>query len=220
MKFMEYVLARQTMVSQQLRTTGVLNEKVLAVMGTLPREAFVASTWQTVAYADTYLPIGHEQVMLEPKEQGRIVQALAIQPQDVVLEIGTGTGYFTAILAQLAKFVYSIEIFPDFVTTAQARLQQLNIDNVQLINDDAYLGWQKYMPYDVICITAAVPEYPENFKMGLKVGGRLCAIVGNAPAMYCLLITRTGDTTWEEVVLFETSVPLIISVEKSNSFKF
>ncbi len=217
---MNYENARTLMLSQQLRPHGVLEQKILNIMGDLPREHFVAENLRPLAYADAILPIGEQQIMLAPKEQGIIVQTLSINKNDTILEIGTGSGYLTAILAKLGQTVTSIEIINEFNIAAKQRLQDLAIDNVELIADDANNRWQQSAPYDVICITAGLALYPENYKQGLKVGGRLFAIIGTAPTMRALVITRIAEETWSETILFETVVPEMLNAPLPEAFNF
>lgn len=215
---MNYENARNIMLTQQLRPHGVLEQKVLNVIGNLPREQFVAENLRPFAYADTTLALGQQQIMLAPKEQGIIVQALSINPGDTILEIGTGSGYLTAILANLGQTVTSIEIINEFTIAAKQRLQALAIDNIKFIADDANHCWQQSAPYDVICITAGLALYPENYKQGLKVGGRLFAIIGTTPTMRALMITRIAEETWSETTLFETVVPEMINAPQPETF--
>lgn len=208
------------MLKQQLRATGILAKDVLQQFSEIPRQAFVPEQFVDLAYADCTLALNHEQRMLQPKEQAKIVQALNIHPSDNILEIGTGTGYLTAILAKLGNYVHSYDIFLDFTEKAQQTLAEIHIDNVALITDDANQAWDKHSPYDVICCTAGLPLYPEHYKQGLAVGGRLFAIVGTAPSMQAMLITRIAEETWSEVILFETTVPEMINAPRPEPFNF
>jgi protein-L-isoaspartate(D-aspartate) O-methyltransferase len=212
--------ATENMVKQQLRATGVLNDRVLQAIKNTQRENFVPEAFKELAYADCVIDLGHEQIMLQPKEQAKIAQCLSIQPTDSILEIGTGYGYLTALLAQLGKSVDSYDIFIEFTEQAATHLKQQKIDNVQLITDDANNTWDQHGPYDVICCTAGLPLYPEDYKQGLTVGGRLFAIIGAAPSMQAMLITRDDEQTWSETVLFETVVPVMKNASKPKSFNF
>ena len=208
------------MLKQQLRATGVFDKDVLTQFAEIPRQHFVPEPFIDLAYADCTLALAHDQILLQPKEQARIVQALAIQPNDNILEIGTGTGYLTAILAKLGRYVHSYDIYLDFTEKAQLKLAEINIDNVSLITDDANYNWDKNGPYDVICCNAGLPLYPESYKQGLNVGGRLFAIVGTAPSMQAMLITRIAEETWSETILFETTVPEMINAPHPETFNF
>jgi len=212
--------ARTNMITQQLRTWEVLDEAVLNAVKTTPREAFVPSAYQKLAFADMNIPLAHNQVMLTPKEEARLLQALNLQTTDTVLEIGTGSGYMTALLARLAKQVYSIDIFPDFTQQAQIKLAAHNINNVSLLTADAARGWEQQSPYDAIIITGALPFLPQNFRNNLKPGGRLVAILGQAPAMEATVIKYNAHSGWSEEKLFETVVPLLLNAEQLPAFTF
>lgn len=217
---LDKVKASENMIKQQLRTSGVLADNVLQQIAHIPREHFVPEQYQDLAYADCVLEIGHHQIMLQPKQQAILIQSLNIKPSDVVLEIGTGTGYLTAVMAKLAQHVYSYEIHEDFTALARQNLIDLNIDNVSLINDDANSSWAKHGPYDVICCTASMPLYPEDIKQSLTVGGRMFTIVGQAPTMQAMLISCVANQTWNEQVLFETNVPALINAPCPEPFNF
>ncbi|MBC7781948.1 MAG: protein-L-isoaspartate O-methyltransferase [Proteobacteria bacterium] len=212
--------ARYNMVEQQIRTWDVLDPAVLALLTELPRERFVPPDMQALAFADLDLPIGHEEVMLAPKMQARIAQELALAPTDTVLEIGTGTGYLTALLARLAASVTSIEIHADFAEGARARLAGLGIDNTRIEVGDAARGWSGGGPYDAIVLTGSVPMLPDVFQKSLRHGGRLFAIVGEAPMMSARLISRASDTAFTAVTLFETVVPPLVNAQRPSRFVF
>ena len=149
--------------------------------------------------------------MFMPMEEARLLEALKIQPSDSILEIGTGSGYMTALLAKLGKFVYSIDIFPDFCVEAQSKLTAHGISNVKIINADATQGWDQQVPYDVIVISGALEVLPENFRKSLKPGGRIFAIVGTSPAMEATVLTFHQKGDWLEDILFETVVPPLLN---------
>jgi protein-L-isoaspartate(D-aspartate) O-methyltransferase len=208
------------MVQQQIRPWKVLDFDVLDVMGRLPREKFVAPELQSLAYADTSLPLGNGQVMLTPKEQGRIAECLQLSRGDRVLEVGTGSGYLTAVLASLAGQVTTVDIFDDFVESARSRLNELGIDNVQWEVGDAANGWDKGAPFDAIAITGSLLEVPDVYKQSLKVGGRLFCIVGVEPAMQARLIVKTGDDAFSDTGIFETLVPRLVHAPEPVQFQF
>lgn len=212
--------ARTNMLSQQLRAWGVLDDQVLDVMQQVPREAFVMPHYKEMAFADLSLPIGHGQVMLPPKEEGRFLQALQIHSKDSILEIGTGTGYFTALLAKLGQQVTSVDIFSDFTGNARSKLTRFNLQNIILETGNAAQGWEKHSQYDVIAITGSLPILPDYFKQALTIGGRLVAVLGQAPAMQATLIQRTSKNSWKQTVLFETvTLPLLESLHP-DTFTF
>lgn len=207
--------ARINMIKQQCRAVGVLDDEILDLFKKVPREHFVPSKFESLAFADTQIPLGHEQVMLAPKEEARILKAITIQPNDRVLEIGTGSGFFTALLAQQAKHVDSVEIFEDFVALATKKLAELNIHNISVQTADGSLRDKKNIQYDVIVITSSVLKIPKHFLHQLSENGRLFVFVGNSPLVEATLITHHQTTK-----LFETWVPPLIDAEKRNAFQF
>lgn len=212
--------ARFNMVEQQIRTWEVLDQRVLDVIMATPRDEFVAARYRTLAYADLALPLAHGEVMLHPKMEARILQALNVQPGDTVLEVGTGSGYVTALLAQLGKQVYSVEIHPDLMADAGRRLRARQLHNVTLEEGDASQGWEDHTPYDAIAITGSLPALPESFKHSLTVGGRLFAVIGTSPVMEAVLVTRVGANEWTRVSLFETEVPPLVHARPPQRFIF
>lgn len=212
--------AHSNMVRQQVRPNEVLDDRVLAAMSEVPREAFVEPELSGLAYADVQLPIGCGQTLLPPMVEGRILQALALQTDETVLEIGTGSGYFTALLAKLAGRVITVEYFKELSNQAQARLAELDVHNVEFHVGDASKAWPMADRIDAIVITAAFVTLPEEFLYSLKVGGRLIAVVGKAPAMSVQLIKRVSEWDWQTTSLFETVVPAMIHAEPKAEFEF
>ncbi|HFE38134.1 MAG TPA: protein-L-isoaspartate O-methyltransferase [Gammaproteobacteria bacterium] len=217
---MNFEKARYNMVEQQIRTWTVLDNHVLDVMEQLPREHFVPEKYKQMAYADLAIPLDHNQVMMPPKIEAHALQALNIQPEDNILEIGTGSGYLTALLATLGSHVDSVDIYSDFQKAAAEKLTSLAIDNVSMIEGDASQGWGKPKQYDAIVITAALPELPEQYKQALAIGGRLFAVLGEGIVMQAVLVHRTHGDEWEQKSLFETALPLLINSEKPQAFVF
>jgi protein-L-isoaspartate(D-aspartate) O-methyltransferase len=212
--------ARFNMIEQQIRTWEVLDPAVLDLLGRVPREDFVPVKYRNLAFADLNIPLGHGQVMMAAKVEGRLIQALGIKPDDAVLEVGTGSGYLTALLASLAKHVYSVDIFPEFKTQTQQKLAAQGLSNVTIETGDAALGWERHGPYDVIVITGSFPLYPEHYQRNLRVNGRMFVITGRAPAMEALLVTRVGETDWMRESLFETDIPALINAPQPQPFVF
>ena len=220
---MDFEKARFNMVEQQVRPWDVLNPRVLDVISEVPRENFAPDEYKTLAYVDTRIPLGsyeeHPCDMANPVIEGRILQALDIQDDDLALEIGTGSGYLTACMAKLGRHVDSVDINEDMTAMAEKNLEALGIDNVNLSTGDASKGWQQKRNYDVIAITAALESIPDSYKKLLKPGGRLFVVTGEAPAMTAQLVTRTGENSWTVEDLFETSIePMIQPVKQEFEF--
>lgn len=217
---MNMELAHINMLKHQIRACDVLDAKVLQALAHTTREYFVPTEYKHLAYADCPLPLEHGQVMMTPREEGKVLQALNIHPSDTILEIGTGSGYLTALLAKLGKLVYSVDLFSDFTACAQSKLSALAISNVKLITADGVRGWEEKAPYDVIVITGALPILPREFRISLAKGGRLFAILGEAPIRKAYLITRHGEHQFTETILFETDTPLLLHAPVLHSFTF
>jgi protein-L-isoaspartate(D-aspartate) O-methyltransferase len=216
--------ARFNMIEQQIRTWEVLDPRVLQLLNEVPRENFVPAEYQGLAFADIEIPLGHGQTMLSPKLEGRILQALNVQKSHTVLHIGTGSGYFTALLASLAKQVISVEIEADLSAQAAKNLAKNNIQNVTLEVADGTLGRPNdkrgYEHYDVIVYTGSSPVEPANVRQQLAIGGLMFIVLGNVPAMQATLIQRVSKTGYKEDVLFETCIPELINAPQVEQFEF
>ena len=210
--------ARFNMVEQQIRPWDVLDMQVLDLLGRVKREQFVPPASRDMAFMDMELPLGLNASMWQPKLEARAVQALRLQPRDRVLEVGSGSGYLTALLANLAEHVTSVEIAPELHAFAEKNLAAQKIDNVTLMLGDAANGWAG--EYDAIVLTGSVPVLPEAFLKSLKPGGRLFAIVGDAPAMQARLITCVEPGKFDSVTLFETSVAPLRNAPQPERFVF
>ncbi|MQY51540.1 protein-L-isoaspartate O-methyltransferase [Rhodocyclus tenuis] len=217
---MDFEQARFKMIEQQIRPWDVLDPTVLDLLSEVRREDFVPPALKSLAFADLDLPIGKGRHMLPPKIEARLLQELTVRSSDVVLEVGAGTGYMAALLASTAEFVVAIESDADLAAIAERNLAQAGFANVSVEVGDGSRGWAEQAPYDVIVISGALPELPREFLTQLKVGGRLVAIVGAAPAMEAILVTRTDEDAWSTVNLFETVVPLLNNVAPSRPFVF
>jgi len=213
-------MARYKMIVQQIRTWNVIDDEVLDLLYEVRREEFVPQTYRQAAFVDMKIPLGQGQVLLEPKMEARIVQELRIKKTDKILEVGTGCGYMTALLAKRGAHVYSVEIVSEFKKIAEANLKAHNIENVTLEQGDAAHGWPAHAPYDVIAITASTPVLPDNFKSSLNVGGRLFAIVGEDPVMEAELITCVAPGEFIVTKMFETSIPALINAAQAERFVF
>jgi len=210
--------ARFNMIEQQIRPWEVLDQRVLDLMYEVPRENFVPMAYRNLAFADINIPLAHDQVMMFPNVEGRLLQALMLTPKDTVLEIGTGSGYLTALLAKSAKHVDSVDIFDAFASEAEKKLVALNIHNVSCETGDAINGWNMYTRYDVIVLTGSVPVLESHFLSQLNEGGCLFAIVGEEPVMQAQLINRITDEEFNTEVLFETSLPPLVGAPEQDRF--
>lgn len=211
--------AREQMITQQIRTWNVLDERVLQTLRSVPRERFVPDIYRDLAFADTNLPLTHDQVMLAPKIEGRILQTLNIQGSDQVLLIGAGSGHLAACLGRLADKVRVIEYHPEVAEQAQRRLQQSTSNNVSVETGDA-MQLDLDRAYDVIVITGSLPIYDERFQRALKVGGRLFVVLGSQAPMEAVRITRTGASDWQRDSLFETELPALANAARPSPFVF
>jgi protein-L-isoaspartate(D-aspartate) O-methyltransferase len=217
---MNFDQARQNMVENQVRPWEVLDGRVLDVLGRLHREDFVAPEHRQLAFADLCLPIGHGEVMMKPVMEGRVLQALALKPEDQVLEIGTGSGFLTACLASLGGHVTSVDIHADFSADAGKRLQAAGISNVQLATGEAVSAWQPQGTFDAVVVTGAVYRIPDRFLSWLKPGGRLLAIRGESPVQQVMLLTSEGNGRYREENLLETDLPYLAHAEPPRRFVF
>jgi protein-L-isoaspartate(D-aspartate) O-methyltransferase len=205
------------MLGQQVRAWEVLDDRVLDVMRETPRELFVPEKDRELAFADTEIPLGLGQHMLAPKVAGRLLQALQIEPMDEVLEIGTGSGYLTACLARLAHRITSVDIFPQFVSSAAGRLTKVDIHNVDLSAADG-LALSYANCFDAIAVTGSVPILNDHFINMLKPHGRLVITVGRAPIMTATLVTMRPGGQWTRRDLFETFLTPLVNAEQPEPF--
>jgi protein-L-isoaspartate(D-aspartate) O-methyltransferase len=212
--------ARYNMVEQQIRPWEVLDQQVLDLLLKVRREEFVPPQYRSLAFVDMEIPLSHGEKMLAPKIEARLLQELAIQPGDRILEVGTGSGYMTALLASLGGHVDSVDIVPEFTQAAVAKLAAHRITNVMLETGDAARGWNKQAPYDAIVLTGSVPILPEAFKQALAPGGRLIAVVGEPPVMEARLITRVGNSAFNSIGLFETCIAPLRNALQPERFVF
>jgi protein-L-isoaspartate(D-aspartate) O-methyltransferase len=216
MKKMEQ--ARFNMVEQQIRPWNVLDMQVLELLSKIKREHFVPPASREMTFMDVEIPLGHGTSMWKPKLEARTLQSLQLKPGDRVLEVGSGSGYLTALISQLAEHVTSVEIVPELHAFAEKNLAAHRIDNVTLMQGDAAQGWPG--EYDVIVLTGSVPVLPEVFQNSLKPEGRLFAIVGDAPVMNGRLTTRLASGKFESVTLFETVVAPLQNALQPERFVF
>ena len=206
---MHFDSLRQTMIDTQIRTWEVLDPEVLRVIQNIKREQFVPPHLQELAFADFAIPLGNGECMWTPKMEARVLQELEIRPQDKILEVGTGSGYFTALLANMGKFVHSIDDRDAFTRSAEGRMQMQGISNVQFHLGDASGGWATAAPYDAIVLTGSLPELPKEFLDQLSPGGRLVAIIGQSPLSRVRRYRRGIDGSLRSGDLFETDIPAL-----------
>lgn len=221
---MDLEQSRFNMVEQQIRTWDVLDQEVLKLLFELRREEFVPAAYRSLAFVDMEIPLGYGQVMLAPKLEARMLQELQIKATDKILEIGSGSGYFTALLASKGDHVHSVEIVPELKAVAEKNLQRHSIGNVTLEIGDAARGWPQHEPYDAIVLTGSTPVLPEAFQKSLRPGGRLLAIVGDAPVMEAVLVTCVKQETkaglYNRVSLFETCISPLKNAKQPERFVF
>jgi protein-L-isoaspartate(D-aspartate) O-methyltransferase len=212
--------ARTNMVEQQIRTWEVLDQEVLDLLYVVPREEFVPPQHRALAFSDLEIPIGEGERMWQPKLEARVLQELALHKSDKVLEVGTGSGYLTALLAHRAGQVVSVEINPKLAAFGRGNLERHGVDNVALETGDAARGWARQAPYDAIVLTGSTPMLPRAFLEQLAPGGRLFAVVGEAPAMRARLINCSAPGTWRSADLFETVIAPLANAEHPPRFRF
>ena len=212
--------ARFNMVEQQIRTWMVLEPAALAVLSTVEREKFTPVAYQALAYADTEIPLALGQTMLPPRIDARLMHDLHLQGHETVLEIGTGSGYLTALLARRAHQVVSLEVHPELAQAAQANLRAAGVHNADVRVGHGALDKVSEAPFDAIVLGGSVAEVPQSLLSQLKVGGKLIAIVGDEPIMHATLFTRVADQQWQSRALWDTAVPALEGFSKTSAFKF
>ena len=217
---MNFEQARFNMVEQQVRTWEVLDERVLELLETTHREDFVPVRYRKMAFTDMAIPLDHDQTMMKPVVEGRLLQALELKPDETVLEIGTGSGFITACLAQLAKRVVTVDIHEQFSKGAEAKLKEKDIHNVEFETGDVMTGWQPEQAHDVLVVTGSVQDIPDHFRGWVNPNGRMFVVCGDAPAMEAKLLTKLNATEWREESLFETDLARLINAEKAPEFEF
>jgi len=212
--------ARSNMIKQQLRTWEVLDSRVLEVLESTPRELFVPARHRRLAFSDLRIPLGHEQIMMKPNEEGRALQSLALSGTEHVLEVGTGSGFLTACLARLAGRVTSIEIIGQLAELARENLEQVDSAGIELLTGDVFEQAFAQQSFDAILVSASVPTVPENLSAWLKPGGRMFIVRGHSPAMEALLIRRSESGRLAEESLFDTDLPRLVGAEDQPVFEF
>ena len=231
---MNYEQARFNMIEQQIRPWEVLDSQVIALLAVIKREDFVPTAYRSLAFADMEIPLSSHskklpgQCMLSPKVEARILQDLAVQKHEKVLEIGTGSGYMAALLGHRGQTVISLEIDPNIAETARGNLQRAGIYNAEVRTGDGAANFTKSVsktdplkgPFDVIVLSGSVSEVPASLLGLLKTGGRLSAITGDEPVMRATLITRVGEAAWRTTQAWDTVAPRLLSFPEPSKFSF
>ncbi|MBA5606824.1 protein-L-isoaspartate O-methyltransferase [Duganella sp. FT3S] len=212
--------ARFNMIEQQIRPWDVLDQDVLDLLVVVKRENFVPAAHKNLAFVDTEIPLPGGQNMFSPKLEARLLQEVKLKKHENVLEIGSGSGYMAALLAYKGRHVTTVEIDPELKALAEKNLADNGVTNVTVELGDGAHGWSQGAPYDVIVISGGLPTLPEAFLQQLKVGGRLVAIIGEAPLMKAQLVTRTGEAGYDTRTLFETNVKMLSKASVPSHFTF
>ncbi|MDZ7791935.1 MAG: protein-L-isoaspartate O-methyltransferase [Xanthomonadales bacterium] len=212
--------ARANMVEQQVRTWEVLDPHVLDAMREVPREDFAPADYRRMAFSDLRIPLPHGQVMMKPIEEGRMLQALEIQPGHRVLEIGTGSGFTAACLAHMGASVLTIDIVEELAERARRRFERLSIDGIEVRHADALGDFDPGEAFDAVVVTGSAAEVPDRFRQWLKPGGRLFAVRGFSPVMEAVTMTRSEQDHWQVDSLFDTDLPRLIGAEDRPQFEF
>ncbi len=217
---MDWERVRFNMVEQQIRPWEVLDQDVLDSLYVVRREEFVPAEHRALAFSDLEIPLGDGEAMMQPKVEARILQEVAVKATDKVLEIGTGSGYLTALLAHRARHVVSVEINPRLKAFGETNLRAAGVKNTTLELGDGARGWTGHAPYDVIVLTGSTPLLPETFLQQLTVGGRLFAVVGDPPVMKARLVTCVEDGSYNSIDIFETSLAPLKNALQPERFVF
>jgi len=217
---MDIKQARKNVIEQQIRPWGGLNVRANQALSDIPRENFVPEEYLSLVFADIEVPLIGDAKMFSPKIEGRILDSLDIQGHETVLEIGTGSGYFTSVLAKLSQSVVTIELDEQLSELAQNKVKELNLNNVTFINDDALAYNFDNEQYDTIVIGCSLPNENENFFRLLKPDGKLFMVVGTINQMQATLVQRTNENKWQSKSLFETHLDYMKGTEPSVKFAF
>lgn len=212
--------ARFNMIEQQIRPWNVLDQDVLDLLTVVKREDFVPPAYKSLAFVDTEIPLPGGEAMFTPKLEARLLQEVNLKKHEKVLEIGTGSGYMAALLAHKCRHVTSVEISPELKAMAEKNLANAGITNVTVELGDGSDGWVRGAPYDAILISGGLEVLPDAFLKQIKVGGRIAAIIGEAPVMAAQIITRVSETAYDAVTVFETSVKPLTVAARPSHFSF
>ncbi|MEM6998879.1 MAG: protein-L-isoaspartate O-methyltransferase [Pseudomonadota bacterium] len=217
---MDIEQARLNMIEQQIRPWQVLDMDVLSLLNEIHREHFIPDEYVDLAFSDMRIPIGHDQTTMTPKVEARLLQALQLNGKESLLEVGTGCGYLTALLAKSAEQVKSIDIYSDFTESAQNRIEKTGLTNIKFETTDIYDLLEQTEKYDALILTASLPEMDERFLSLLNENGKLFAIIGETPAMEACIFTKQEKGEHKKISLFDTDLPALIGSEQKETFKF
>jgi protein-L-isoaspartate(D-aspartate) O-methyltransferase len=212
--------ARFNMIEQQIRPWNVLDQDVLDLLHVVKREQFVPAAYENLAFADVEIPLAGGESMLTPKIEARLLQEVQLKKHETVLLVGAGSGYLAALLAHKGRHVTAVELSPELKALAEANLARAGVDNATVELGNGAEGWTAGAPYDVIVIAGSLPVLPDAFLKQVKVGGRIAAIVGEAPVMTCNIITRVSDAAYDTVKVFETNVKPLAGAPVLSHFEF
>ncbi len=212
--------ARFNMIEQQIRPWNVLDQDVLDLLLVVKREEYVPAACRSLAFADTEIPLAGGEAMFTPKMEARLLQEVQLKKHETVLEIGAGSGYMAALLAHKGRQVTTVEILPELKAMAESNLARNGVTNVTVELGNGAQGWANGAPFDVIVISGALEVLPDAFLKQVKVGGRIAAILGVAPAMSANIITRVSETAYDTVKVFETNVKYLSSAVTPSHFTF
>jgi len=217
---MDIKQARKNVIEQQIRPWGGLNVRANQALSDIPRENFVPEEYLSLVFADIEVPLAGDAKMFSPKIEGRILDSLDMQGHETVLEIGTGSGYFTSVLAKLSQSVVTIELDEQLSELAQNKVKELNLSNITFIKDDALTYNFDNEQYDIIVIGCSLPNKNENFFRLLKPSGKLFMVVGAINQMQATLVQRTNENEWQSKSMFETHLDYMKGTEPSVKFAF
>ncbi|MDP3561423.1 MAG: protein-L-isoaspartate O-methyltransferase [Legionellaceae bacterium] len=217
---MNIQIALNNMISQQLRTGNVLKESILQLYKEIPRDDFVPSHFKQFAYSDMQIALPHQQRMMTPLEESLILQALDLKGHETVLEVGTGSGFLTALLSRLCKKVISIDYYEDFTQDASVLLKKHHCENIELITADACQGWVDKAPYEAVIFSGGLETLSEIQRLQTLPGGKLIALVGKEPNLQAQLHLLGHDNQWKKQILFETNLPPLIDRLNHQHFVF
>lgn len=212
--------AQRNMLQKQIREQFMLSEFILEAMQKIPRHKFVPDAYKNVAYADYRIPLAHNEFMLLPNEEARMLQALNIKPSDKILEIGTGSGYVSALLAVLGHSVISLDIHEQFIKEAQKKLNKMDLHNIELVQQNGVTGYELARPFDVICLTGGLHRLNHSLLSQVRSEGRIFAIIGEQPIMTAMLFQQDTHGAWQQQSLFEMEAGYLQNIPALSDFHF